>query len=107
MRLMGGSETILQANMRMFNWDGYSNIASTAATLSDNVISAWSLNIFGNRKSFKIGASTFFPDQEEGSIVRIFDFDMNQLVFRNMVSEWLSPDDYKWEYKVVCKNDSD
>ena len=64
-----------------------------------------SLSIFGKRKGFKIGAGIFFPDQEECGIVRIFNFDMNQFVFREMVSEWLSPDDYKWEYRLVCEDD--
>ena len=76
MRTGGGSEVIKETITRECNWDGYSNVASIAATL------------FGSKKGYKLEASIFFPDQAEGNSVRIFDINLDTFIFRgSMVVE--------------------
>ena len=54
----------------------------------------------------KLDASTFFLDQEEGNYLRIKEMALNNLVFKgNMVSEWVSPDKYLWEYRLPHETD--
>ena len=90
-----------------YNWDGSSSVASIAANLSeDGLIKEWQLHIFGKSKGAKLDASTFYIDQDEGNYVRIKDMDMGNLVFRDgLVSEWLSPYEYNWEYRLPHESD--
>ena len=75
-------------------------MASTVASLRDGEMEGWHLHLFGKSKGVKIPTSTFFTDQEEGTHIRIQPLDLDSLVFRSMVSEWLGPDDYQWEYRL-------
>ena len=73
-----------------------------ACTLDDDgLITAWQLHIFGKSKGCKLDASAFFTEQEEGNSVRIQELDLDTLVFRgSMVSEWVHPAKYHWEYRL-------
>ena len=99
-RVQGGSEVIKDKIKTMYHWDGSSNVASTAVSLRDGEMEGWQLHLFGKSKGVKIPTSTFFTDQEEGTHIRIQPMDLDSLVFRNMVSEWLGPEEYKWEYRL-------
>ena len=99
-RIQGGSEVIKERLKDMYNWDGSSNVASTVVNLQEGVMAGWQLHLFGKSKGVKIPTSTFFTDQEEGTHIRIQPLDLDSLVFRNMVSEWLNPDDFSWEFRL-------
>ena len=107
-RVNGGSEAIKQKLIDDYNWDGYSTVATVACTLDDDgLITAWQLHIFGKSKGCKLDASTFFTEQEVGNSVRIQEMDLDTLVFRgSMVSEWVHPDKFHWEYRLPHENDA-
>ena len=106
-RVNGGSEAIKEKLKTDYNWDGSSSMASIAASLSeDGLIKEWQLHIFGKSKGAKLDASTFFVDQDQGNYIRIQEMALDNLVFRgSMVSEWLSPDKYLWEYRLPHESD--
>ena len=106
-RVNGGSEAIKQKLIDDYNWDGSSTVATVACTLDDDgLITAWQLHIFGKSKGCKLDASAFFTEQEEGNSVRIQELDLDTLVFRgSMVSEWVHPAKYHWEYRLTHESD--
>ena len=105
-RVLGGSEVIKDKLKAVYNWDNTNNVASIAAKLKDESIDSWQLHLFGKSKGAKMDSSVFFMDQEEGNHMRIQEIDLDSLIFRNsLVSEWLSPDSYKWEYRLPHNDD--
>ena len=106
-RVNGGSESIKEKLISDYKWDGFSSVAAVAANLDDEgIISEWQLHIFGKSKGTKLEASNFFVDQEEGNTMRIQEMALDKLVFRgSLVSEWLSPEKYLWEYRQPHETD--
>jgi hypothetical protein len=105
-RVFGGSEAIKEKLKELYLWDGTSNIATIAAKLKDGKVETWHLYLFGRTKGIKVDSSTFFVDQEEGNTLRIQEMDLDSLIFQGgMVSEWLSPDKYKWEFRLPHEED--
>ena len=106
-RVNGGSESIKEKLISDYKWDGFSSVATVAANLDDEGnISEWQLHMFGKSKGTKLEASNFYMDQEEGSSMRIHEMALDKLVFRgSMVSEWLSPEKYLWEYRHAHETD--
>ena len=101
----GGSEAIKGKLKSLYNWS--SSVASVAAKLdADGNIAEWQLHIFGKTKGAKLDANTFFVDQEEGNYMRIQEMALETLTFRgSMVSEWISPEKYHWEYRLPHESD--
>ena len=106
-RVNGGSEAIKDGLKRMYNWDGSSAVATIAGKVDEEgTVEEWQLHVFGKTKGAKMDASTFFTNQEEGNHVRIQEMTLDTLVFRgSMVSEWVSPDKYVWEYRLPHETD--
>ena len=106
-RVNGGSEAIKKKLVSDYHWDGSSSVATIAANLSEEgLIKEWQLHLFGKSKGAKLDASTFFLDQDEGNYLRIQEMALDNLVFKgNMVSEWLAPDKYLWEYRLPHETD--
>ena len=107
-RVNGGSEGIKNKLKSDYNWDGTSSVATIAANLNaDGLIREWQLNIFGKTKGAKLDSSTFFVDQEDGNHIRIQEMALDNLTFKgSMVSEWLSPEKYHWEYRLPHETDA-
>ena len=106
-RVNGGSEVIKDKLKTTYKWDGTSNIASIAAKLKEDTIDGWQLHLYGKSKGVKFESSVFYADQEEGNHVRIQEIDLDSFVFRgSMVSEWLSPDEFKWEFRLPHEKDA-
>ena len=78
-----------------YNWDGSSTVAAVAANLDkDGEISNWELHIFGK-------SSTFYTKQDEGNYLRFKEIEMSNFTFKNsLASEWLSPANCNWEYRL-------
>ena len=106
-RVSGGSEAIKEKLKTMYHWDGSSAVATIAAKVDEEgTIEEWQLHVFGKTKGAKLDATTFFMNQEEGNHMRIQEMTLDTLVFRgNMVSEWVSPDKYHWEYQLPHETD--
>ena len=106
-RVMGGSELIKEKLKESYNWDGFSSTATTAAKLDEEGnIEEWQLHLFGKSKGSKFDASTFYTEQDEGTHVRIQEINLEKFVFRgSMVSEWLPPTKYTWEYRTPHETD--
>ena len=106
-RVNGGSEVIKDKLKSLYNWDGSSSVASVAANLdADGIIKEWQLHIFGKTKGAKLDANTFFLDQEDGNHMRMQEMALETFIFRgSMVSEWVSPDKYHWEYRLPHETD--
>ena len=106
-RVNGGSEAIKDKLKSLYNWDGSSSVASVAAKLdADGIIAEWQLHIFGKTKGAKLDANTFYVDQEEGNYLRIQEMALDNLIFRgSMVSEWIAPEKYHWEYRLPHETD--
>ena len=105
-RVHGGSEAIKEKLKSDYNWDGTSNVATIAAKLKEGKIDSWHLYLFGKSKGIKVDSSTFFLEQDEGNTMRIQEMDLDSLIFRGrLVSEWMSPDQYKWEYRLPHEDD--
>ena len=105
-RVAGGSEAIKDFLREKHNWDGFSNVASTAVNLTEEgELDSWQLFVFGKREGFRKESSIFFPNQEPGHVVRLLDYDMDLFVFRGMVSDWLAPDQYKWQFRMPHETD--
>ena len=102
-----GTKAIREKLISDYHWDGSSSVATIAANLSeDGLVQEWQLHLFGKSKGAKLDASTFFFDQEEGNYLRIKEMALDNLVFRgNMVSEWVAPDKYQWEYRLPHETD--
>ena len=106
-RVIGGSEVIKDKLKSDYHWDGFSSTASTAAKLDeDGDIQEWQLHLFGKTKGSKFDASTFFLEQDEGNHVRIQEINLEKFVFKDcLVSEWLPPTKYTWEYRTPHESD--
>lgn len=105
-RVKGGSEVIKEELKSVYKWDSSSNVATVAAKLKDGKLDSWQLHLFGKSKGTKLDANVFFLDQEDGNCVRIQEIDLDSLVFRgNLVSDWVSPDNFKWEYRLPHEDD--
>ena len=105
-RVSGGSEAIKEKLKSIYLWDGSSNIATIAAKLKDGIIESWHLYLFGRSKGVKLEAGNFFVDQEAGNTLRIQEIDLDSLIFRgSLVSSWLSPDQFKWEFRLPHEDD--
>ena len=91
----------------VYNWDGYSTVAAVAANLdNEGKVSNWELHIFGKSKGSKLDSSTFYADQDEGNYVRFKEIEMSNFDIKNsLASEWLSPADYNWEYRLPHETD--
>ena len=90
-----------------YQWDGYSTVATIAAKLDpDGVIASWHLYIFGKSRGSKLDASTFYHDQDEGNYLCIKEMEMANFSFQEgLVSDWLAPDKYSWEYRLPHETD--
>ena len=104
-RIADGSDQISDNLKSIYNWDGVGNIGAVSAKLKDGEIDSWHLHLLGKSKGVKLTTSTFFTDQEEGTHIRIQPINLNSLVFNNMVSEWLKPEDYSWEFRLPSEKD--
>ena len=105
-RIQGGAENIQESIKTKYSWDGSSNVASVAVNLKDGILDTWQLNLFGKTKGTKLASSTFFTEQEEGTHIRIQPLALDSFVFRSMVSEWMGPEEYSWEYRLPSEKDS-
>ena len=106
-RVRGGSECIKEFIRTKNNWDGSSNVMAIAAEMEEDKIKGWQLHALGKRKGYKLDSAVLFPNQGNGTIMRILDFDLTSFVFRDMVSDWLGPTQYKWEFRIPHeKNDN-
>ena len=73
---------------------------------ADGIIAEWQLHIFGKTMGAKLDANTFYVDQEEGNYLRIQEMALDNLIFRgSMVSEWIAPEKYHWEYRLPHETD--
>ena len=105
-RVNGGSEVIKGKLKDMYNWDGSSNAATVATKLKDGKLDSWQLHLYGKSKGVKMESSVFYLDQDEGNHVRVQEMDLDCLVFRgSMMSDWLTPDQYRWEYRLPHEED--
>lgn len=106
-RVSGGSEAIKEKLKELYLWDGSSSVATIAAKLKDGKIESWHLYLFGRSKGVKVESATFFADQNEGNTLRIQEVTLDSLIFRGaLVSNWLSPDQFKWEYRLPHEEDA-
>ena len=106
LRVAGGSEAIKDFLRTKHAWDGFSPVASTAVNLTEEgEIDTWQLHVFGKREGFRRESSVFFPNQEPGQVVRMFDYDMDMFIFRGMISEWVTPEQYKCEFRLPHETD--
>ena len=105
-RVAGGSEVIKEFLREKHNWDGHSPVATTAAKLTEEgELDTWQLHVFGRREGFRKESSTFYPNQEKGQVVRLQDYDMDIFVFCDMVSDWVSPKKFEWEFQLPHETD--
>jgi hypothetical protein len=104
-RIAEGCDSIKDKLKSVYNWDGTTNIGTASVTLKDGELDTWHLHLLGKSKGAKLATSTFFTDQEEGTHIRIQPINLDSLVFTNMVSEWLKPEDYSWEYRLPSEKD--
>ena len=102
-----GSPEMKDKLKAVYNWDGYSTVAAVAANLDkDGEISNWELHIFGKSKGSKLDSSTFYTDQDEGNYIRFKEMEMSNFHFKKtLASEWLSPSNYSWEYRLPHETD--
>ena len=99
-RVRGGSECIKEYLRSKNNWDGSSNVVAVAAQMEEDRINGWQLHAIGKRKGYKLDSAVLFPNQDKGTVMRIIDYDLTSFVFRDMVSDWLAPNQYKWEFRI-------
>ena len=105
-RIQGGSENIQDSIKTMYSWDGSNNMGCVAVNLKDGIPDLWQLNLFGKTKGVKLASSTFYTDQDEGTHIRIQPLALDSFVFRSMVSEWMGPEEYNWEFRLPSEKDS-
>ena len=105
-RVSGGSVGVKDKMKSHYKWDGTTNVAAVSAGLKDGDLDTWNLHLFGKSKGVKLASSTFFTEQEESTHIRIQPMNLDKLVFHSMVSDWLKPEDYSWEYRLPSENDA-